>query len=348
MFSFIRSTLFKIDPELAHDLAIKSLKFNYLPESFFKVENEEMLEIDLFNKRFPNPIGLAAGFDKSAEVYNSIFKFGFGFIEVGTITPLKQYGNPKPRIFRLEKDEALINRLGFNNDGSEIIKKRIQKNKKKGILGINIGPNKQTKNQKDDFILGLKNFYNLADYIAINISSPNTENLRDFHQVKKLNELLKIINKEKEKENITTPIMLKISPDINDSTIDKISEIAINNSIVALILTNTTNTNRNNLIELQKNEIGGLSGKPLEDISNNIIKKFYKKLNGKIIIIGVGGVDSGKSAYNKIISGASLVQLYTGIIFKGPEVVKNIKRDLIDYLKNDGVKNLREIIGQGI
>ena len=142
--------------------------------------------------------------------------------------------------------------------------------------------------------------------------------------------------------------MLKISPDINDSTIDEISEIAINNSITALILTNTTNTNRNNLMELQKNEIGGLSGKPLEDISNNIIKKFYKKLNGKIIIIGVGGVDSGKSAYNKIISGASLVQLYTGMIFKGPEVVKNIKKDLINHLKNDGVKNFKEIIGQGI
>ena len=142
--------------------------------------------------------------------------------------------------------------------------------------------------------------------------------------------------------------MLKISPDINDSTIDEISEIAINNSITALILTNTTNTNRNNLIELQKNEIGGLSGKPLEDISNNIIKKFYKKLSGKIIIIGVGGVDSGKSAYNKIISGASLVQLYTGMIFKGPEVVKNIKKDLINHLKNDGVKNFKEIIGQGI
>ena len=142
--------------------------------------------------------------------------------------------------------------------------------------------------------------------------------------------------------------MLKISPDINDSTIDEISEIAIDNSITALILTNTTNTNRNNLIELQKNEIGGLSGKPLEDISNNIIKKFYKKLKGKIIIIGVGGVDSGKSAYNKIISGASLVQLYTGMIFKGPEVVKNIKKDLINHLKNDGVKNFKEIIGQGI
>ena len=348
MFSFIRPTFFKINPELAHDLAIKSLKFNYLPKSFFKVENEAMLEISLFNKKFPNPIGLAAGFDKSAEVYNSIFKFGFGFVEVGTITPLKQYGNPKPRIFRLEKDEALINRLGFNNDGYEIIKKRILKNKKKGILGINIGPNKQTKNQEDDFILGLKNFNNLADYITINISSPNTENLRDFHESKKLIELLKIINEEKKKKNTIIPIMLKISPDINDSTIDEISEIAIDNSITALILTNTTNTNRNNLIELQKNEIGGLSGKPLEDISNNIIKKFYKKLSGKIIIIGVGGVDSGKSAYNKIISGASLVQLYTGMIFKGPEVVKNIKKDLINHLKNDGVKNFKEIIGQGI
>ena len=315
MFSFIRPALFKINPELAHDLAIKSLRFNYLPESFFKVENEEMLEINLFNKKFPNPIGLAAGFDKSAEVYNAVFKFGFGFIEVGTITPLKQYGNPKPRIFRLEKDEALINRLGFNNDGSEIIQKRILKNKKRGILGINIGPNKQTKDQKGDFILGLKKFYNLADYITINISSPNTKNLRDFHEVKKLSELLKIINEEKEMEKIIIPIMLKISPDINDSVIDEISEIAINNSIAALILTNTTNKNRNNLIELQKNEIGGLSGKPLEDISNNIIKKFYKKLNGKIVIVGVGGVDSGKSAYNKIISGASLVQLYTGMIF---------------------------------
>jgi dihydroorotate dehydrogenase len=348
MFSFIRPAFFKINPELAHDLAIKSLKFNYLPKSFFKVENEAMLEISLFNKKFPNPIGLAAGFDKSAEVYNSIFKFGFGFVEVGTITPLKQYGNPKPRIFRLEKDEALINRLGFNNDGYEIIKKRILKNKQKGILGINIGPNKQTKNQEDDFILGLKNFNNLADYITINISSPNTENLRDFHEGKKLIELLKIINEEKKKKNTTIPIMLKISPDINDSTIDEISKIAIDNSITALILTNTTNTNRNNLIELQKNEIGGLSGKPLEDISNNIIKKFYKKLSGKIIIIGVGGVDSGKSAYNKIISGASLVQLYTGMIFKGPEVVKNIKKDLINHLKNDGVKNFKEIIGQGI
>ena len=345
MFSFIKPLLFKLDPEVAHNLAIKSLKLNYLPKSFFNVENEEMLEINLFNKKFPNPIGLAAGFDKSAEIYNSIFKFGFGFVEVGTATPLKQYGNPKPRIFRLENDKALINRLGFNNDGSQIIRKRIISNKKKGMLGVNIGPNKETKDQAEDFIKGFKAFYDLVDYITINISSPNTEKLRDFHHDEKLNLLLQLINKEKKNNKSDIPIMLKISPDIDDRMVESISDIAVNNSVSALILTNTTNTNRENLKDSKREELGGLSGKPLENLSNNIIKKFYKFLNRKIIIIGVGGVDSGKSAYNKFISGASLIQLYTGMIFKGPEIVKNIKKDLITYLKQDGVKNFKEIIG---
>ena len=345
MFSLIKPLLFKLDPEVAHNLAIKSLKLNYLPKSFFNVENEEMLEINLFNKKFPNPIGLAAGFDKSAEIYNSIFKFGFGFVEVGTVTPLKQYGNPKPRIFRLENDKALVNRLGFNNDGSQIIRKRIISNKKKGILGVNIGPNKETKDQAEDFIKGFKAFYDLVDYITINISSPNTEKLRDFHHDEKLNLLLQLINKEKKNNKNDIPIMLKISPDIDDRMVESISDIAVNNSVSALILTNTTNTNRENLKDSKREELGGLSGKPLENLSNNIIKKFYKFLNKKIIIIGVGGVDSGKSAYNKFISGASLIQLYTGMIFKGPEIVKNIKKDLITYLKQDGVKNFKEIIG---
>jgi len=347
MFSFFRPFIFKLDPERAHRLAIETLKLNYLPKSFFKTENEEMLEIKVFNKKFPNPIGLAAGFDKSAEVYNSLFRFGFGFVEIGTVTPVKQYGNSKPRIFRLERDEAMINRLGFNNDGIKLISERITKNKSDGILGINIGPNKETENQEEDFILGFKNFYNLADYITINISSPNTENLRDFHQVERLIKLLKLIKKEKEKYNSQIPIMLKISPDIEDKAIEEIADVAINNSITALILTNTTNKNRNELIESSKNETGGLSGKPLENISNNLIKKFYKKLKNKVLIIGVGGIDSGKSAYNKIISGATLLQLYTGMVYKGPEVVKNIKKDLINHLKQDGVKNFKEIIGQG-
>ena len=346
MFSLIRPLIFKIDSEVAHNLAIKSLKFNYLPKSFFRVEDENMLEIEAFGKFFLNPIGLAAGFDKSAEVYNSIFKFGFGFVEVGTVTPKEQFGNPKPRMFRLEKDKALINRLGFNNHGSEIVRKRILENKQQGIMGINIGPNKNTENQINDFLIGFKKFYDLADYITINISSPNTENLRDFHQFQKLVELLKSINEEKIKLKSKIPIMLKISPDINDKTIEEISEISISNSVSGLILTNTSNENKKNLLDAQKFEEGGISGKPIEDKSNIIIKKFYKNLNNKVKIIGVGGVDSGKSAYKKIISGASLIQLYTGMIYKGPEIVKKIKIDLIKNLKQDGIKNFQELIGQ--
>ena len=346
MFSFIKPFLFKLDPETAHNLVIQSLKLNYLPKTFFQVKNEEMLTADLFGKKFSNPIGLAAGFDKSAEIYNSIFKFGFGFVEVGTITPLKQYGNPKPRIFRLDKDEALINRLGFNNDGSQIIRDRILSNLPSGILGINIGPNKETENQKNDFLLCVKNFFDIADYLTINISSPNTEKLRDFHNDEKLISLIKSINLEKNKLKSTIPIMIKISPDINDDSIEKISEIAIENSINGIILTNTSSANRGNLNDIQKGESGGLSGKPMEAISNRLIRKFYKFLDKKVPIIGVGGVDSGKSAYKKILAGASLVQLYTGMIYKGPEIVKNIKKEFIKQLKNDGVKNFTEIIGQ--
>ena len=185
MFSVLRPFLFSLDPETAHDLAIKSLKFNPLPNKVFEVEDEQMLNIKLLGKNFPNPVGLAAGFDKSAEAYNSLLKLGFGFVEVGTVTPLKQFGNPKPRIFRLEDDGALINRLGFNNDGMEVIKNRIKSDRKKGILGINIGPNKDTKDQKNDFCLGLKNFFDIADYITVNISSPNTKGFKGFSCTRK-------------------------------------------------------------------------------------------------------------------------------------------------------------------
>ncbi len=190
MFSILRPYIFSLDPEVAHDLAIKSLKVNILPQSFFKVEGEELLETNLFNMKLPNPIGLAAGFDKSAEVYNSLFKFGFGFIEVGTVTPKQQLGNPKPRIFRLEKDQALINRLGFNNHGSEVISKRISNNRPNGILGINIGPNKETKNKEEDYYACLDKLGIYANYITINISSPNTEGLIDFHDKNEMEKLL--------------------------------------------------------------------------------------------------------------------------------------------------------------
>ena len=348
MFSIFRPFLFSLDPETAHDLAIKSLKFNYLPSKMFEVEDEQILNTELLGKNFPNPIGLAAGFDKSAEVYNSLLRFGFGFVEVGTVTPLKQFGNSKPRIFRLEEDGALINRLGFNNDGIEIIKKRIKSEKKKGVLGINIGPNKNTKDQKNDFCLGLKNFFDIADYITINISSPNTEGLRDFHDQEKLKDLLLALNKIKNENKINIPLLLKISPDIVDNHISEIADVAIKNDISGIILTNTTDSNRDKLMNNFKKEEGGLSGKPLQQISTDMIKKFYKQLNGKIPIIGVGGVNSGKSAYEKITAGASLLQLYTGLVYKGPLLVKNIKKELIQILKSEGLNNIKDAVGKGL
>ena len=348
MFSILRPFLFNLDPETAHDLTIKSLKFNYLPSKMFEVEDEQILNIELLGKNFPNPIGLAAGFDKSAEVYNSTLKLGFGFVEIGTVTPLKQLGNPKPRIFRLEDDGALINRLGFNNDGVDIIRSRIKAEKRKGILGINIGPNKNTKDQKNDFCLGLKNFFDLADYITLNISSPNTDGLRDFHEEQKLKDLLLMLNKIKKENKTNIPLLIKISPDISDDYIPDITDIALKNDISGLILTNTTISHRDKLINKFKKEKGGLSGEPLQQISTNIIKKFYKQLNGKIPIIGVGGINSGKSAYEKIIAGASLLQLYTGLVYKGPSLVKNIKKELIQILKEDGLNNIKEAIGKSL
>ena len=348
MFSILRSFLFNIDPETAHDLAIKSLKLNPLPSKMFEVEDEQMLNIQILGQNFPNPIGLAAGFDKSAEVYNSIITLGFGFVEVGTVTPLKQFGNPKPRIFRLENDRALINRLGFNNDGMELIKSRIKSKEKKGILGINIGPNKDTKNQKNDFCLGLKNFFDIADYITVNISSPNTKGLRDFHDQEKLKELLVALNKIKKDNKSNIPLLLKVSPDIDENDIPEIIDVVMNNNISAIVLTNTTIGNRENLKDNAKNEQGGLSGEPLQKLSTNMIKKFYKLLNGKIPIIGVGGVNSGKSAYEKIIAGASLLQLYTGFVYRGPSTAKDIKKELIQILRSEGIKNIKDVIGKGI
>jgi dihydroorotate dehydrogenase len=345
MFSNLRSLIFKLDPETAHNLAIKSLKLNFVPNIFDKNDNEELFKTKIFNKSISNPIGMAAGFDKNAEVYNQLFKLGFGFVEVGTVTPLSQYGNPKPRVFRLVEDEALINRLGFNNRGAQDVELRIKKNPKIGLLGINIGPNKDTKNRLEDYLIGIRTFYKLADYITINISSPNTENLRNFHDQTKLDELLTEIENEKKNLKSDIPIVIKIAPDIKDNEIEKISDVLLSKNIEAVIISNTSNVTREKLRDIQKHQKGGLSGKPIEDKSNLLINKFYKYLNGKIKIIGVGGIDSGLSAYNKFLSGANLVQLYTGMVYKGPNIVNLIKNDLAELLEKDGVKNFSEIIG---
>ena len=346
MFSNLRSLIFKLDPEIAHNLAIKSLKFNFVPNIYDEDKGNPLFKTKLFNKNLDNPIGMAAGFDKNAEVYNSLFKLGFGFVEVGTITPLKQYGNPKPRVFRLVEDDALINRLGFNNLGAKNIVNRIKSNTQLGLLGINIGPNKDSKNRLNDYVENLRTFHEVADYITINISSPNTEDLRSFHEQTKLNELLQIVHKEKKNLNSKIPIAVKVSPDIDDSQVDIISEVMLNNNIEVIIVSNTSDKTRDSLINIQKHQKGGISGKPIEEKSTKLINKFYKILKGRIKIIGVGGVDSGKSAYEKFLSGANYVQLYTGMVFKGPNIVNMIKKELKELLIKDGAKNFTEIIGK--
>ena len=346
MFLNLRSLIFKLDPETAHNLAIKSLKFSFAPNILDDDKNNPLFKTRLFKKDIENPLGIAAGFDKNAEVYNSLFKLGFGFVEVGTVTPLKQYGNPKPRVFRLVEDEALINRLGFNNLGAKNVLDRIKSKRQIGLLGVNIGPNKDTNDRNSDYIQCFKTFHEVADYITINISSPNTENLRNFHDELKLDELLKIINEKKKDLNTSIPIVVKVSPDISDQDISKISDVLLDNNVEAVIISNTSDSTREGLSNILKHQKGGLSGKPIEEKSTNLIDKFYDILKGRIKIIGVGGVDSGISAYKKFLAGADYVQLYTGMVYRGPNIVGIIKKELKELLLKDGVKNFTEIIGK--
>ena len=343
MFNIFRPLIFKFSPEVAHSLAIKALKLNNI--SYSKPKDSHILETTFCDKILPSPIGVAAGFDKNAEVYNPLFNLGFGFVEVGTITPKAQFGNPKPRVFRLEEDEALINRLGFNNSGSDEISKRIKENIKKGFLGINIGPNKDSTNRISDYLICFRKFHNLADYITINISSPNTENLRDFHNRYELNSLIDKLKKEKKELNSDVPLAIKVSPDLNDDQINEVSKIILDQEIKIIIISNTTDKNREDLKNINKLEKGGLSGKPIEKISNEIISKFYKILKNKTKIIGVGGVSNGNDAFEKIARGATLVQLYTGMVYRGPSIARKISNELIILLKNKGFKNVSEAIG---
>ena len=343
MFNIIRPLIFKFSPEVAHSLAIKALKLNNIP--YTQPKNNHIIETTFCEKKLPSPIGVAAGFDKNAEVYNPLFNLGFGFVEVGTITPKPQFGNPKPRVFRLEEDEALINRLGFNNSGSEEISKRIKENNKKGFLGINIGPNKDSTDRVEDYLICFRKFYNLGDYITINISSPNTENLRDFHKQDELTSLIAKLKNEKKVLNSNVPLAIKVSPDLNDDQINEVSNIILEQEIGIVIVSNTTDKNRENLKNINKIEKGGLSGKPIEKISNEVISKFYKILKDKTKIIGVGGVSNGQDAFEKIASGATLIQLYTGMVYRGPRIASKISKELIDLLKNKGFKNVSEAIG---
>ncbi len=345
LYQILNSFLKQTDPEVAHEYAIKVLKQNIIPFDFFKFTADKSLKTKVFGIDFDNPIGLAAGFDKNAEVYNSVYKLGFGFSEVGTITPKPQEGNPKPRVFRLNADQAIINSLGFPNEGMNKVYDRIINNPKKSILGINIGPNKQNADKEDDYLKCIEKFYPIADYITINISSPNTPNLRNLHDKKKISDLVNVLQKFKNELSENKPIIFKLSPDLSYSEINNLSEIFLEKKIDGIVLTNTSIEGKELLIDKNKNKTGGLSGYPLNSVSNQVIKNFYKNFKGKIPIIGVGGITDGISAYKKIKYGANLLQLYTAMVFKGPYVASKINKELSNLLKKDGLKNISDATG---
>ena len=337
--------LYKTDPEAAHKLAIKFIKNPLLRLNSCQTINYENLCQRVFDMDFKSPIGLAAGFDKNAEIYNQILNLGFGFTEVGTITPKPQEGNSKPRVFRLIEDKAIINRLGFPNDGMDTVSNRIKYNLPKGICGINIGPNKDNATSSEDYILCFDKLCQLASYITINISSPNTPNLRSQHDDDKLTKLIDAIQGRRNANKSSIPILLKISPDIEDEKIKNLCNILIEKNIDGIILTNTTVQNRKNLLSEFKLEKGGLSGAPINELSNEIIEKFYLRLGKNIPIIGAGGVSCGATAFEKIKSGATLLQLYTSLVYEGPNVAKKINKELSDLIKKSGYEKIEDVIG---
>jgi dihydroorotate dehydrogenase len=344
MYKFGHYCLSKIDPELAHNISINAFKLGLYPK--IKHQQYEGLEQIIWGRGFKTPIGLAAGFDKNAEVIKALFNLGFSFVEVGTVTPLPQNGNPKPRIHRLHNQKALINSLGFNNKGSDQFKKNILKSNmmntsKDRILGINIGNNKNTDDVLEDLKKLFEDLYRFGDYITVNLSSPNTPGLRDNLKSNNFDRIVKGIYKLREENNSKIPILFKISPDILLQDKKDIALIALANDIDGLILTNTTVDKSLLRTDLK----GGVSGKPLLQKSNDLIRDFYTLTSGKIKIIGVGGVFSVEDILQKMHYGASLIQLYTSLIYNGPYHVDKLNKGLSQTVQEMGYKNISEIIG---
>ena len=338
----LKPFLFLFDPEAVHHFVFYFIKiFNKIPlarlilRSIFIVNNPK-LKRKILGIDFPNPVGLAAGFDKDAKLFNELSNFGFGFIEVGTVTPLNQNGNPKKRLFRLVSDDALINRMGFNNEGVDSLINRLKK-RKDVIVGVNIGKNKSTdiKNSVDDYEFCFKKLFSYVDYFAINVSSPNTPNLRLLQSKDSLLKILERITFLNNQKEIPKPIFLKISPDLNNNQLQDVVDSVIKTKLSGIIATNTT-VNRDNLnsISKLKEEPGGLSGKPLNKRSTEIIRFIAKKSKKSFVIIGVGGIQSPEDAIEKIMAGADLIQIYTGFVYKGPSLIKKINKSLINLNSN--------------
>ena len=331
----IRPVLFLFDPEKVHYFTFSLIRFlNKIPgvPSLIKsiyIINDKRLEKEVFGLRFKNPVGLAAGFDKDAKLFNELANFGFGFIEIGTLTPKPQPGNPKKRLFRLKTDSAIINRMGFNNGGVEEAVKRL-KNNKGVLIGGNIGKNKVTSNKEavNDYIISFKTLFNYVDYFVINVSSPNTPNLRELQDKEPLTKLLQALKDENSKYPNPKPILLKIAPDLTDDQLMDIIDIIHQTKIDGVIATNTT-ISREGLKSQNKNETGGLSGIPVKERSTEVIRFLAEKSNKSFPIIGVGGIHSTKDALEKLEAGADLVQLYTGFIYEGPKLIKDINKALL-------------------
>jgi dihydroorotate dehydrogenase len=335
------------DPEDAHRLAVQGLKL--LPPARPRPDDQK-LAVRAFGLNFPNPVGMAAGFDKNAEVSDALLRLGFGFVEVGTVTPMPQAGNPRPRIFRLERDEAVINRLGFNNDGAEAVLRRLAARAHQGgIVGVNVGANKDSPDRTADYVKLIETFAPVASYFTVNVSSPNTPGLRNLQQAEALDDLLaRVIDaRERVRQNAgDSPVLLKIAPDLSLNELDDVVQIARSRRVDGMIVTNTTLSRPSILREqVRAKESGGLSGRPLFRLSTRMVAETYVRAESAFPLVGVGGIDSGGAALTKIRAGASLIQLYSALIYKGLGLVEDIKNDLASTLLRTGRDQLSEIVG---
>ena len=336
-----------LDAEDAHRLAIQGLKL--LP-AIKPRPDDAKLAVRAFGLNFPNPVGMAAGFDKNAEVPDALLRLGFGFVEIGSVTPRPQSGNPRPRLFRLERDEAVINRMGFNNDGAEIVLRRLAgRANQGGIVGVNVGANKDSADRVADYVRLIETFAPVASYFTVNISSPNTPGLRNLQQSAQLNELLSKVLEARDRVRRKagdTPVLLKIAPDLSLAELDDVVHVARSRGVDGMIVSNTTLARPNSLREqLRAKEQGGLSGRPLFRLSTRMVAETFVRVEGAFPLIGVGGIDSGGAALTKIRAGASLIQLYSSLVYKGLGLVESIKADLTSTLLRTGRDSLSEIVG---
>jgi dihydroorotate dehydrogenase len=336
-----------LDPEDAHRLAIQGLRF--LPPVRPRPDDPK-LAVRAFGLNFPNPIGMAAGFDKNAEVPDALLRLGFGFVEIGSVTPRPQGGNPRPRLFRLERDEGIINRMGFNNDGAEAVLRRLAARAHHGgILGVNVGANKDSPDRVADYVRLIETFAPVASYFTVNISSPNTPGLRNLQQAAQLDDLLAKVIDARERVRAKagdSPVLLKIAPDLSLAELDEVVQVARSRRVDGMIVANTTLARPRTLREQARaKEQGGLSGRPLFRLSTRMVAETYVRVEGAFPLIGVGGIDSGGAALTKIRAGASLIQLYSSLVYKGLGLIEDIKRDLASTLLRTGRDSLSEIVG---